>query len=63
MLTDPNHPPVEAAGVLWGWYDFEQARIAAIGPIRVWVYLIGVDPAEAARFVEGLRAVPVAPAS
>jgi hypothetical protein len=58
-LDDPNHPPVEIAGLTWGWYDFERARIANIGPFSVWVYLHGLDEVEAVRFIEGLRAVSV----
>jgi hypothetical protein len=58
-LDDANHPPVEIAGITWGWSDFESARIANIGPFGVWVYLHGLDRSEAERFIEGLRAVPI----
>jgi hypothetical protein len=58
-LDDPNHPPVEIAGLTWGWYDFETARIANVGPFSIWVYLRGLDTSEAERFIEGLRAVSV----
>jgi hypothetical protein len=57
-LDDPNHPPVEIAGITWGWNDFESARIAHIGPFAVWVSLHGLDRSEAERFIEGLRAAP-----
>lgn len=56
---DPNHPPVEIAGLTWEWNDFESARIAYVGAFSVWVYLDGLDRPEAERFVEGLRAVPI----
>lgn len=55
-LSDPNHPPVELAGGTWGWYDFESARIAQFGPFDVLVRFSGLEPVEARRFVEGLRA-------
>ena len=58
-LGDPNHPPVEIAGVTWGWNDFETARVANIGQFSVWVYLHGLDRLEAERFIEGLRAIPI----
>ena len=58
-LNDPNHPPVEIAGLMWGWNDFESARYANIGPFQVWVYLHGLDRSEAQRFIEGLRAASV----
>ncbi len=57
-VNDPNHPPVEIAGLTWGWGDFEPARIAYIGPFSVWVYLHDLDRSQAQRFIEGLRAVP-----
>lgn len=57
-LDDPNHPPVEIAGLTWGWYDFETARIANIGQFSIWVYLHGLDRLQAERFINGLRAVP-----
>lgn len=59
FLDDPNHPPVEIRGVTWGWNDFESARVANIGRFSVWLYLSGLDAAEAERFLEGLRAVPL----
>jgi hypothetical protein len=58
-LDDPNHPPVEIAGLTWGWYDFEMARIANIGPFSVWVSLRGLDEVEAVWFIEGLRAASI----
>lgn len=54
---DPNHPRVEVAGLTWEWNDFESARITHVGSFSVWVYLHGLDRSEAARFIEGLRAV------
>jgi hypothetical protein len=59
QMDDPNHPPVEIAGLTWGWYDFETARIAQIGPFQVWVYLHDLDRSEAERFIEGLRAASI----
>jgi hypothetical protein len=58
-LEDPNHPPVEIAGLTWGWNDFETARVANIGQFSIWVYLHGLDRLEAERFIDGLRAVPI----
>jgi hypothetical protein len=58
-LDDPNHPPVEIAGITWGWNDFESARVANIGSSSVWVSLHGLDRSEAERFIEGLRAASV----
>jgi hypothetical protein len=59
FIDDPNHPPVEIAGLTWGWYDFETARIANVGEFEVWVYLDGLDKLEAERLIEGLRAVSI----
>jgi hypothetical protein len=58
-MEDPNHPPVEIAGVTWGWYDFETARVANVGAFSVWLSLRGLDRSEAERFIEGLRAVSI----
>jgi len=56
---DPNHPPVEIAGLTWEWNDFESARIAHIGSFSMWVYLHGLDRSEAQQFIEGLRAASI----
>ena len=59
FLNDPDHPPVDIAGITWGWNDFESDRVARIGPNEVMVGFDLLERSEAQRFIEGLRAVPV----
>jgi hypothetical protein len=58
-LTDPDHPPIEIAGITWGWFDFEQARTAHVGRSVIIVGVNGLDEVEAERFIEGLRAASI----
>lgn len=57
FLDDPDHPPVDIAGVTWGWNDFEKTRVARFGPNEVMVKFDLLERSEAKRFIEGLRAV------
>jgi hypothetical protein len=59
FLDDPNHPPVDIAGVTWGWNDFLMTRVARIASFEVMIFLDVLDRSEAERFIEGLRAVPI----
>ena len=59
FLDDPDHPPLDIAGVTWGWGDFEPGRVAQIGSFEVWVQS-SLSESEVQRFIEGLRAVPLA---
>ena len=59
FLNDPDHPPVDIAGVTWGWNDFFVVRTAHIGSFEVWVSFDALDTSEAERLIEGLRALPI----
>lgn len=59
FLNDPDHPPVDIAGVTWGWNDFFVVRTAHIGSFEVWISLDALDRSEAERLIEGLRALPL----